>query len=278
MTCIARTTYEIIFVFRISVLTLNAIVKMVIDMVFFNFLLRNYRVYACKVIKSCWGYMINEIFLIWLRRFVMIVVPLILVFVEWHHPSGFSMNVYQGLFHISHKWKFLHLYQSFLFGAVAVGALMLTFRINNLWSVLSKIFIWLFAVSYLVFDSTAGVAVGAILEMSQKNQNLDINTIKQIVQQLYNDPIIGGSGSFYSLLGSWAWLLGIVTAMIALFIDNREMSYWKLLPPILLLGISAYTLYVGHYSPYGPIAFMSFGLASLWFEFFHFGPAKLYRT
>jgi hypothetical protein len=208
----------------------------------------------------------------WPRRFLMIVVPLILVVMESFHPSGFSKDVYHGLSHLADWWKILHICQSFLFGGMAVAAVLLTLHLEDFWGTLSKVFIWLFAVCYLVFDAIAGISVGSIIVMSQENPNLDLNTVKTIVQNLYNDPFVGGTRSFYSLTGSWSWLLGIASAIVALYRNNRSMPRWQLIPPLILLAISAYFLYVGHFAPYGPIAFFSFALASLWFEYFHFGP------
>jgi hypothetical protein len=185
---------------------------------------------------------------VWTRRFIMIVIPLILVGIESFHPSGFSKNVYHELSHI-----------------------------QDCWGILSKIFIWLFAICYLVFDSIAGVSIGHILIMSNENPSLDLNTVKTIVQNLYNDPLVGGKGSFYSLTGSWAWLLGIASAIVAIYRSNRLEPRRKLIPPLILLAFSAFFLYVGHFAPYGPIAFSCFALASLWFEYFHFGPALLHN-
>lgn len=210
---------------------------------------------------------------IWIRRVLMIVCPVILVVLEWHHPSGFAAHVYDGLIQMAVHWKNMHIYQSVLFGAVAVGAFCLTMGIDGYWSYLSKLCIWLFAICYIVFDSTAGVTVGSVLQLSLEKPELDTDTIKALVQHLYNDPIIGGTGSLFSLTGSWAWLIGIVSAGIAIFLNNRSVPLWKLWPPLLLLALSAYSLYVGHYSPYGPIAFAAFAAASLWFEIFRFGPA-----
>lgn len=218
--------------------------------------------------------MTKKIFWIFIRRFTMIFVPFVLVGLESFHPSGFSQNVYAGLHSHSSWWTNLHIAQSFLFGAAAIGAIFLTLGVNTLWGTLSKILIWLFAVSYLVFDSTAGIAVGFIMNTYKENPEFDLQTIQKILNLLYNDPIIGGKGSFFSLTGSWSWLIGILSAVIALFLENAILPFWKLLPPLALLCLSAYTLWIGHYAPFGPIAFGSFALAVLWMEIFHFGPSK----
>jgi hypothetical protein len=204
----------------------------------------------------------------------MIVFPLILFYLELHHPVGFSKNVYDGLIGVSDHWFYLHIFQSILFGGVAVGAILLTHHNNNFWGLISKLFIWIFAIAYIVFDSTAGISVGFILDATKHHPDYDVNTIRGVVQLLYSDYLIGGSNSIFSLTGSWAWLLGIISAIIAIGLKYKNLPIWKLAPPFLLLLISAYTLYVGHYPPYGPIAFACFALASIWFEIFKFGPAS----
>ena len=147
---------------------------------------------------------------------------------------------------------------------------MLTLDLNNVWVILSRTFLWLFLVAYLVFDSTAGIAVGFILEKYQHNPTLNPETVKFLVQELFADPVIGGLDSFFSLLGSLSWFFAIFAAIIALYHKYRSLPWWKVLPPLVLLAISGYCLSVGHYPPYGPLAFSSFALASLWFEIFKF--------
>lgn len=207
-----------------------------------------------------------------IKVITMIVAPVALVILEWNHPSGFSKDVYSGLSHMASWWTVLHIIQSFLFGLVSIGAILLTIQSQNIFGILSKFFIWLFAVSYLVFDSTAGISVGFVLNLpvTYPDINWNLETIKEVAQKLYNDKIIGGSGSFFSLLGSYSWLIGIFLAVISIFIENKKMSLLKLVPPLMLLLVSAYSLFVGHYSPYGPVAFISFAVASLWMEIFRF--------
>lgn len=206
----------------------------------------------------------------WFRRLMTIIIPLVLVILEHEHAIGFSDNVYEGLIGQATWWKWLHIYQSFLFAGVAVGAYLLTIDIQNIWALLSRVFLWVFLVAYIVFDSTAGISVGFLLEQARDNAALDRNTMKTVVQQLFEDPVIGGLYSVLSVLGSYAWLIAIVTAILALYHKYRWMPKWKILPPLILLAVSAYCLFVGHYPPYGPLAFGSFALANLWFEFFRF--------
>ncbi|MCB1111142.1 MAG: hypothetical protein H7A37_00780 [Chlamydiales bacterium] len=210
----------------------------------------------------------------WFRRLVMIGIPLILVWLEWDHPSGFSKNVYEGLSPLDDWWMWLHIFQSFLFGGMAVAAVLLTLNINDFWGIASKLAAWLFAVCYLVFDSTAGISVGLMIVTIQQDPSMDLPTMQKMLQAAYLNPIVGGSGSFFSMTGSWAWLVAVATAIVAIFLHSKEIPLWKRLPPLVLLAVSGYVLYVGHYSPYGPIAFSCFAAASIWFEMFRFGPAQ----
>jgi len=209
----------------------------------------------------------------WYRRIVMIGSAIALVCLEWDHPSGFSSAVFEGLAPLGSWWMHLHIIQSFLFGAVAIAVLLLTRGLYTFWAVVSKSALWLFLVCYLVFDSTAGISVGLMVEQALNNPSLDLDSMKELIQIAYKDPIVGGSGSLFSLTGSWAWSVSIIAAVLALYSENKVHPVWKVLPPLALLLVSAYSINVGHYSPYGPIGFACLGAASLWFEVFHFGPA-----
>lgn len=206
---------------------------------------------------------------VWFRRFVMIIVPLALVLLEHEHAKGFSQNVYAGLIDQASWWKWLHIFQSFLFVGVTIAAYILTSDINNIWATISRIFLYFFVVSYLVFDSTAGISVGYLLEQAKEDPSLS-NAVSVLAQNLFSDRIIGGVNSFFSLLGSFSWLFAIVAAIIALHHKYLGWPKRKVIPPLILLGISAYCLFVGHYPPYGPLAFGAFALAGVWFEWFNF--------
>lgn len=215
----------------------------------------------------------HRVFSVFIRRITLILTPLLLVALEWGHPSGFSKNVFDGLSPHGDYWKWLHIYQSILFGAVAVGAFYLTANSQNLWAIISKCAVWVFAVAFLVFDSTGGIAVGLIIDASLNDPSLNLETVKELSQIIYLDPIVGGSGSLYSLTGSWAWTVALYSACISMLVDAGSKHYLKLSLPILLLLVSGYSLNIGHYSPYGPIAFGCMAAAGLLFELFKVGPA-----
>jgi hypothetical protein len=206
------------------------------------------------------------------RWLVMIGVPLALVAVEWRHPAGANSNVYVTLKPMAQEWLDIHLLQLPLFGLMFVAGLNLTWSLNGLWPWVSRIALWFFVVFYTALDAIAGLGVGTILVHQTPQMNAP--TVAAVVQQLFNDPIVGGDNSVISLTGSWAWLIAILSAVLALYWENRERPTWQILIPSLLLAVSAYALFKGHARPYGPIAFALFAAASLWFEVFRFGPAQ----
>jgi hypothetical protein len=207
------------------------------------------------------------------RWLLMIGVPLALVVVEWRHPADASSDVYVTLKPMAREWLNIHLLQVPLFGLMFVAALNLTWDLNGLWPWVSRVALWFFVVFYTALDAVAGLAVGTILV--HQTPQMSTPTVAAIVQQLFNDPVVGGVNSVVSLTGSWAWLIAILAAVLALYWENRERPTWQILVPSLLLAVSAYALFTSHARPYGPIAFALFAGASLWFEIFRFGPASV---
>ena len=194
-----------------------------------------------------------------------------LVLIERVHPAGVAADVYGGLRTMSNEWLTIHLLQVPLFGLMFVAALNLTWGITGFWAWLSRVALWFFVVFYTALDAVAGLAVGTIL----RNQTADMNpaTVAAILQRLFRDPVVGGVGSVISLTGSWAWLIAILAAVLALYWANRARALWQTAVPSVLLVICGYALYVSHTNPAGPIAFACFACASLWFEILRFGPA-----
>jgi hypothetical protein len=203
----------------------------------------------------------------------MIVVPVALVVVEVGHPSGSATDVYRRLNPMPEHWLRIHLLQAPLFGLMAVAALNLTWEMKGFWPLLSRVALWFFVVFYTVLDSIVGLAVGTIL--AHQTPAMDAATTAEIVQRLFNDPIVGGNGSLVSRTGSWAWFVAMIAAIVSLFLVNRGRSLSVLFPPLVLLAICAWAIETSHTNPTGPIAFACFALASIWFEIFRFGPTEV---
>ncbi len=206
-----------------------------------------------------------------LRWLLLIAVPGALALLERHHPHDFAEHPYETLNPMAETWYHIHLLQAPLFGLMAVAVLLLTYGHSGIWPILSRVGTWVFIVYYNVLDGVAGIAIGAILT----NQTPEMNpqTVRLVVDGLYNSRVVGGVNSWVSHTGSWGWAIGVGAAVVSLYLANRAVRPALLFPPLLLLAGSTYCLYVGHSNPYGPIAFGCFAAAGVWFEVFGIGPA-----
>lgn len=193
----------------------------------------------------------------------LLLAPIALVVLEWGHPASFHHAVYDRLAPMSVDWLSIHMFQSFLFLAISVGVFLLTESIPTLWQYLARVALFFFSVFYLVFDSTAGIAVGLLVHWTATEPSIDFETANFFIQSLFLHPIFGGMGSVYSLGGSYAWVLSIgciVIGMVSKYFKERP--FIDILLPAVFLSLSAVLLCITHAAFYGPAAFACFAVAN----------------
>ncbi|MBA2656152.1 MAG: hypothetical protein H0U70_04115 [Tatlockia sp.] len=197
---------------------------------------------------------------------LLVIVPASLAFIELFHPTGFKDHVFHSLNDQQYQWLYIHYSQSFLFGLMAIAVYYLSRKENKtvlVW--LIRLNLFLFLITYTVLDAVGGIAVGRLLTYVQ-TYGINESIINEIVQKLYNDPVIGGVDSIYSFVGSYAWLITIVLTVIFIGIKLRS-HILQIFPALFLLLISGISLCISHAFPYGPIAFGAFALAGIWLLF-----------
>jgi hypothetical protein len=194
---------------------------------------------------------------------LLVIVPLVLASIEIFHPANLHSHVFGALDVHAKQWLVIHYIQSFLFGLMALALYYLTRKDRSFLAWVVRIFIFIFLITYTVMDAVAGIAVGRLL-LYPTAYNLDSDCIKSVVQYLFNDPIVGGIGSVYSLTGSLTWLVAVVLTVLLLAIKSWSHYFAQIVPPLLLLTISGISLYISHAAPYGPIAFGAFALSAIW--------------
>jgi hypothetical protein len=86
-----------------------------------------------------------------------------------------------------------------------------------------------------------------------------VDGIKLLLNTNWQDPWVGGVGSFVSLTGSWAIFIATIAAALALLIARH--APW---PTLILLVAFGWELQTAHASPHGPIAFGLLILAAVW--------------
>lgn len=200
----------------------------------------------------------------YLELLLLVIIPAALGIMEIFHPISLQQHVFATLEPIHHRWLLIHYVQSFLFAIMAIAVYYLTRKDNDsilVW--LARINLFIFIVTYTVLDAAAGITVGRILTYSE-TYNMNPVTINDVVQHIFNDPIIGGIQSVYSLVGSYTWLFAMLLTVLYFAIRFWNTLFWQILPSLILLLICGYSLYTSHANPYGPIAFISFALACAW--------------
>lgn len=194
---------------------------------------------------------------------LLVVVPLILASIEIFHPAHLQDHVFGALDVHAKQWLIIHYIQSFLFGLMALALYYLTRKDRSFLVWIIRTFIFIFLITYTVMDAVAGIAVGRLLSY-QITYNLNSDCIRNAVQYLFNDPIVGDIGSLYSLTGSITWLMAVLLTVMLLAIKSWSSYFVRIVPALILLTLSGISLYISHANPYGPIAFGAFALAGIW--------------
>jgi hypothetical protein len=116
-----------------------------------------------------------------------------------------------------------------------------------------------------VFTATAPHSASGDLTARQtlsRQGKLTADQLDGVVQMLngtWEDPWVGGVGSFISQTGSWAAFFAALFAALALLLAKK--ISW---PPALLLTALGWELQMSHTMPHGPIAFALLIIAGIW--------------
>jgi len=193
----------------------------------------------------------------WLALFV---APLALILLEYWHPYGFSSDVYHQLDPRVNWWVILHLFQAVLFPLAGLGVYFLIRGTQGIDAVIAKIFLFLFGVSYTVFDSVAGIGLGNLIRQIKALPLDRQESFEQLVQAYYLDPYFGGMNSWLSQFASWTWMIAMIAVVSVLY--RAKMPFL----PLILLLLSGVYLWMSHAYPNGPIAFACLLIANIWLQ------------
>jgi hypothetical protein len=186
--------------------------------------------------------------------------PLLLAAIELAHPRPGPMLA----FHPIAQWLAVHYAQIALFplSALAVAALVRGDGSPVAW--FARIALFTFAVCFVAFDTVAGVAVGVLVQASERAS--DPAAWRAAIQALWTHPVIGSAGNgrapLLAGLGSCALAFGTLATAGVMRAAGHA---W---PPVLLLAVSGFgiTVFNTHAWPGGPVTFAGIGLASVWLQ------------
>jgi hypothetical protein len=190
----------------------------------------------------------------WLRRVLLLVPPLLLAGLEIAHPQP-QMNV-QAIMEASTWFAAFHVIQLALIGLVAMSVLLLADNYARATSWPTRIGIGMFMVFFSAYDTLAGIGTGLAMRSAR-----DLSAAQQEGVFLVVKDWPGLAAPFaLSILGTAGWVVAVGALALAARRQAAPRREW------LVLGLAAVFLMAGHPFPGGTLAFGSFFVAALFYE------------
>jgi len=193
----------------------------------------------------------------WYAIATVVAAPLVLALVEMFHPHPhdlFGLDV--------DRWMFVHYAQVPLFPLAALAVAMLVRERSDLWALLCRIGMFVFAVAFTSFDTAAGLVIGLLVKAAKASGTPE--AWRDMIDAVWFDPILGGQGftdaPVLALIGRLSLSIGAVAGAISL---KRGGHGWV---PVLLLAIASFGINVfkTHAWPGGPLTFGGIAIAAGW--------------
>src|SRR5437899_7308757 len=156
-----------------------------------------------------------------LRIALIVGAPLLLAVIELFHPHP------GDLLDLDAKtWLAVHYAQILLFplSALAVSAL-----VNNQVGVaatICRVAMFVFAISFVAFDSAAGVVTGILVDAAQRSPSP--GTWRAAIDAIWTHPIMGGlpplPAPFLAVIGLVALLVGAVASAVVPKVSGRSLG------------------------------------------------------
>jgi len=183
-----------------------------------------------------------------------ITAPAALAVLEMFHPHPHDL-----LFVDVDTWLVVHYLQILLFPLSALAVVTLLRQRHDIAAAISRIAMFVFGVTYIAFDTAAGVVTGILVTAAQQSGSPE--SWRMAIGVVWTHPIVGGTGApLLAMLGAMALSVGTVAAAISL---KRAGAIW---PPVLLLALSGFgiSVFKTHAWPGGPLTFGGIAIAAAW--------------
>jgi hypothetical protein len=183
--------------------------------------------------------------------------PLLLAVVELFHPHPHDLLNLDV-----ETWLVVHYAQIPLFPLSALAICALVRGRADIAATLCRVAMFVFAVSFTVFDTAAGVVTGILVKAAHSSGMPD--AWQAPIDAVWTHPIVGGSplgpAPLLAVLGSVALSVGAVCAALTL---KRAGSSWG---PVVLLALSSFeiSIFKTHAWPGGPLTFGGLAVAAGW--------------
>ena len=181
--------------------------------------------------------------------------PFVLAVVELFHPHPPQNMLALDI----QPWLFVHYAQILLFPLTALAVATLVRGQTGVAATLCRIAAFIFGITYIAFDTAAGLVTGILVKAANASSAPD--TWRIAIDTVWLDPVVGGAPApLLAILGSVALSIAAVAAAVSL---RRSGSSWA---PLILLVLSSFgiAIFKTHASPGGPVTFGGIALASAW--------------
>jgi len=187
------------------------------------------------------------------HRILAVTAPLLLAIVELFHPHPHDLLNLDLT-----RWMTVHYVQLALFPLAALAECYLVAG-GGFAAKICRFAMFVFAVSYIAFDTAAGVVTGVLVHSAVATGAPE--AWRAPIMAVWDHPVIGGSihgTPALAVIGTTAWLVGSLSAAVAL---RRASQSWV---PTVALIASALGLLVfrTHAWPGGPLTFGALALAA----------------
>lgn len=196
----------------------------------------------------------------WLNVAMAVVAPLVLAVLELFHPHPTDLLVLDV-----RPWLVVHYAQIPLFAMSALAVTTLLRDHEGVAATVARIALFIYAVSFVAFDTVAGVAVGILVDAAQASPHPE--AWRDAIYTLWRHSVMGGvrlnEEPQLATLGRVALATGTIAAAVSL---KRSGSPWI---PVGLLALSSLgiNLLHSHSWPGGPLTFGTIALAAGWIQY-----------
>jgi len=185
--------------------------------------------------------------------------PLLLAVVELFHPHPDDLLGVDA-----RTWLVVHYAQIPLFPLSAIAMALLVRGREDIPATLCRVALFVFAASYVAFDTASGVVTGILVNAAHASGSPD--AWRAAIDAVWTHPVVGGSplvpAPFLAVLGSIALSVGAVAAAVSLKRAGSSLT------PVIVLAASSFGIAVfkTHAWPGGPLTFGGLAAAAAWLE------------
>jgi hypothetical protein len=188
------------------------------------------------------------------RKTFAVAAPLALAIAELFHPHP------HDLLHVDLQPRMaVHCTQLALFPLAGLAECALVAGLRGVAAAVCQAAMFVFAVSYIAFDTAAGIVTGVLVQAAQTSDAPD--AWRPAIQAIWNHTVIGGSSDgtpALAVIGTLAWLVGTLGAAVAC---RRASRSW-LAPAALVASAFGLLIFRTHAWPGGPVTFGALAVAA----------------